>query len=529
MAARELGQLRQRHPVSGLREEFRFRLENLVRGQADSQVDASSVHDVELSTNDRSELRPPETTQERHERTSEIVSLQQIDSTAMTSGFESGSPNIAEVFCGSHSQAESQDDLEHERRDWQRFSHAVIGEESERTWRENADNMSSHEGTAVEDDNNDHLPEANEESTSVDHLPEGLEGSITDGSLPEAQEDQHDSDHLPAVLEELHGNNHFQESHGEWRRDDRPVEVYDEWQSDDHLPEVNEEWHNDDESNDTADNWHDNNSDQPIDHDAALIRRANTFIPGDDDNVYSTELRELLSRRSVSNLLHSAFRENLDRLIRSYVERQGRGPLPWDLEGTTPAPPSPVQIQEEQRDDEDHELQRTVNRPPLVIPPPPMPPRQPLWHSELHRTNWIRQNIHRSSSDIEWEAINDLRADMARLQQGMSHMQRMLEACMDMQLELQRSVRQEVSAALNRFIGEQGGESKEIIDDGSKWINVRKGTCCICCETPIDSLLYRCGHMCTCSKCANELVRGGGKCPLCRAPIIEVIRAYFIM
>lgn len=286
-----------------------------------------------------------------------------------------------------------------------------------------------------------------------------------------------------------------------------------------HLQEEHDGWH-DNESHGTMENWQDDYQDSALDT-GPIPRNENRFIPPDDDNVYSMELRELLSRRSVSNLLSNGFGESLERLIRSYVQQRGHGPLNWNLDAAMHPSNGPNANQEQERNPETQQFQAPVNRPALVIPPPPLPPRQPLWHRELRHNNW-------NSRHREWDAINDLRADMGRLQQGMSSMQRMLEACMDMQLELQRSVRQEVSAALNRFAGPEG-LSMDLCDDGSKWNQVRTGTCCVCCDSQIDSLLYRCGHMCTCSKCANELVRSGGKCPLCRAPIVEVVRAYSVM
>lgn len=52
--------------------------------------------------------------------------------------------------------------------------------------------------------------------------------------------------------------------------------------------------------------------------------------------------------------------------------------------------------------------------------------------------------------------------------------------------------------------------------------------CYICYERSIDSVLYMCGHMCMCYTCAIQQWRGkgGGHCPLCRAPIRDVIRIY---
>ncbi|RRT77877.1 hypothetical protein B296_00000946 [Ensete ventricosum] len=304
----------------------------------------------------------------------------------------------------------------------------------------------SQEGTTLElpndnqDQNQSRAEDINSHQLIQTHATTELETSLTNNTInmeesatqlaglqEEAAQETRDSEASTEV-----GFSEWHAEAGEEFDGNRQENVVQDWthdtsengdEEDSHVPEVHEEWH-EDESHDTEETWHDEQSDDLRDPRSSPTRRVSRFIPPDDENVYSMELRELLSR-SVSNLLHSGFRESLDQLIQSYVERQGRAPIDWDLQTSLPSPISP-EDEDNQGDDLNQEIQDVVDRPQIAL---------------------LMQ---------EWDAISDLRADMARLQQGMSNMQRMLEACMDMQLELQRSVRQEVSAALNRAVGRQG-------------------------------------------------------------------------
>jgi len=50
--------------------------------------------------------------------------------------------------------------------------------------------------------------------------------------------------------------------------------------------------------------------------------------------------------------------------------------------------------------------------------------------------------------------------------------------------------------------------------------------CLICLDKPVDTVLYQCGHMCLCYGCGMQLKQRGAHCPVCRAPIRDIIKAY---
>ncbi|MBA0745154.1 hypothetical protein Gogos_007741 [Gossypium gossypioides] len=512
VAASELGLLRQKQTVSGLREGFFSRLDNSGSGPASSNhSDTSSNADTNANRNEQNQVNNSEHENEQTDNQMFLHGITDLGDGVEDVRWQETSARVEEWrerICGSVARQWqwSFSDESNESRD-------AIGEILDGDWQENLANESSVETLPNEAGEHSNLQEADE--ASYEHSPqndiENLEGN------PAVQIDGQES----ASLVELWQEEDQETAEADWQ--EAGVE-YNE--SMDGNEEASDRHHEDGGLRGTAQDWMEGSYNQ----EPVTIRRTDTFYFPDDDNVHSMELRELLSRRSVSTLLHSGFRESLDQLIQSYVERQNHAPVDWELEGTSPSPASLEQDLEQQSGDQ-NDGHGDSETPPLTLPSPRMPPMQPLWDQDSHHYNWASHDVHQRFG-IEWEVINDLRIDMARMQQRMSNMQRMLEACMDMQLEIQRSIRQEVSAALNRSAGSQAAgviDDDNLPKDASNWDNVRKGICCICCEGNIDSLLYRCGHMCTCSKCANELVHVGGKCPMCRAPVVEVIRAYSIL
>ncbi|XP_010516661.1 PREDICTED: uncharacterized protein LOC104792249 [Camelina sativa] len=201
------------------------------------------------------------------------------------------------------------------------------------------------------------------------------------------------------------------------------------------------------------------------------------------------DICRLLERGTVSGFLQSGLQEKIDKLIMSRVQ-------------THPAQRIEEADKEEEKDEDRDDLSQSSSQ--IFAPSPAgswssqdigVTPTPIHTYAQSSAPSTPMHNLHSN----EMEIISELRSSILQLQQEMSELRDSVKTCLDVNAGLQKSVHLE---------------------------NPLKRKCCVCNETQIETLLYRCGHMCTCMRCANELKYNGGKCPICCAMILDVVRVF---
>ncbi|CAN6889200.1 unnamed protein product [Brassica oleracea] len=218
------------------------------------------------------------------------------------------------------------------------------------------------------------------------------------------------------------------------------------------------------------------------------------------------DIRRLLEGRTVTDFLESGLREEIDRLMMSRVQtHSSKHSEKWEHE---------QEEEEEQNNEVVEEVDEEEEEP--LTEGEEQDDRDDSSRASSHifasspAGSWSSQDTEVTSStpvlsvhnprSPEMELISDMRAQIQQLHQEMSLLRDSVKTCLDANGSLQQS-----------FHGE----------------NQMKRKCCVCDQTQVEAVLYMCGHMCTCLKCANELHWSGGKCPICRAQIMDVVRVFF--
>ncbi|CAI8617702.1 unnamed protein product [Vicia faba] len=270
---------------------------------------------------------------------------------------------------------------------------------------------------------------------------------------------------------------------------------------------------------------------------------------------HNDERRKLLERRTVSTVLSSDFREKMDKLMTSHRGAQthlvNNHSDEEDLEGSVQhlttffhdhfhvrgnveengrdITEKEVAVEEESiNSGSDHELgdcqsSSSVHSPSsttwsygdtdggddsdrVIFETSPLPSLSQSFYQDNRQYSPSTNH-----QPIDMEFIYDMRGQMEQLLREMSELRKTLKHCTDMNMQLQQSQKQEVHKV----------REKNFTNKTSK-----KGKCCICNENKANAVLYRCGHMCACFKCASELQWKSGKCPICQVEIIDVVQVY---
>ncbi|CAL9053499.1 uncharacterized protein LOC103982115 [Musa acuminata AAA Group] len=222
----------------------------------------------------------------------------------------------------------------------------------------------------------------------------------------------------------------------------------------------------------------------------------------------NAEIRDLLERRRVSTSLESDFCNKMNQMLLSFLQRQGKQGFDENFAENDEDHPCWQQNGEYQNTEQEASVSSSLI------------PLQ--YHTLHHQESWQHNSFaHQSSNNVpDMEAMHKLRSDMAQIHDEISELRKLVKSCMEWQAKLQHSIKQDILDAIFQSTG--SGSSLHNLGATS----ARKGGCYICSEMQVDSVFYRCGHMCTCYKCACELQWNSGKCPICGSPIMDVVRAF---
>ncbi|XP_062190190.1 uncharacterized protein LOC133893231 [Phragmites australis] len=217
----------------------------------------------------------------------------------------------------------------------------------------------------------------------------------------------------------------------------------------------------------------------------------------------NADICNLLDSKKVSKSLESDFSNKMNQLLLTVLHKQRQQRMMDDFGGYYDE--LMYWRQNEEIQNADQVVSATCSLAPVSHP---AARQQESWqHSSFGSQHHENQNL------LEMEVR--VRGEMSQIHHEIYELRKLVESCIASQIKIQHSIKDEVCSALR----EAGLMPSQPNTTG------KRGTCCICHRMQVDSLLYRCGHMCTCFYCADQLKSSSRSCPICQSPIEDVVRA----
>lgn len=243
-------------------------------------------------------------------------------------------------------------------------------------------------------------------------------------------------------------------------------------------------------------------------------RRAVDLLHRMHNDEFVFEISDLIHRQLVTSALNGGFRDVLERRMRRQMESSG-------IDG--------ARVQEQLRQLPRSTMHLRNDFIDLGIIPPPDAAAGGVGDggdamdnvSVISATAAVAiPHAYTQSNAAMGREIRDLRSEVQELKN-------MMRLSFDLQLDIQRSIRQEVAAALAQTLGGSSGPLPSASTTSGRLATPASiERCLICDDHHVDTVLYQCGHLCLCHSCAMRLRQSGSNCPVCRAPIRDIMKTY---